>query len=86
MKFVECEWLDAARTGTWNAEDTFVPCMKVITRGWLREDEPDHITLVGTVVLEDGTYGEAIAIPRGCITSLKELTVELGESLLHSVS
>jgi hypothetical protein len=86
MKFVECEWDDAARTGRWHSADYVVPCSKVVSRGWLREDEPDHITLVSSIILEDGTFGEAIAIPRGCITALRELTVELGESLLHSVS
>lgn len=86
MKFVECEWDDAARTGKWTDKDTYLPVAKVVTRGWLREDESDRVVLVGSVILEDGTYGEAIAIPRGCITSLRELSVELGESLLHSVS
>jgi hypothetical protein len=86
MKFVECEWDDACRTGRWNEEDTILTLVKVVTRGWLREDEPDRVVLVGSVILEDGTFGEAIAIPRGCITALRELTIELGESLLHSVS
>lgn len=85
-KFVECLWNDAARVGRWLDADETITLVAVNTRGWLIKFEEDRIVVAGSFCDEDGTYGDAIAIPRGCITHVRELSAELGEDLLHYVS
>jgi hypothetical protein len=86
MKIVECLWIDAARVGRWLDEDETVTLQPVATVGWLIEDLDDRVVIAASFCGDDGSYGDAIAVPRGCIKSLVELSPNKGESLLHLMS
>lgn len=85
-KSVECVWKDACRVSRWLDADETLTLVVVQTRGFLIEALDDRIVVAGSFCEEDGTYGEAIAIPRGCIVHVRELSPELGEDLLHFMS
>lgn len=83
-KYVEVIWDDAASNSqTWvGVKDVAVPA-PVITRGWLVRDEPKFVSVASSIANEESesdTVGNTMTIPRGMITSMRELRVTTRKS------
>lgn len=71
--FVVVHWMDPASASGWSDDEeagelTPAACE---TRGYLRVNDPTHIVVYASRS-EDKGWGEGIAIPKGCITSMHE--------------
>jgi hypothetical protein len=76
-KFVEIIWDDAASNAeTWVSTKDITGPEQVITRGWLVREESKFVAVASSVSnedLEEDHVGNTITIPRGMITSMREL-------------
>ncbi len=75
-KIVIVEWLDACcDDDVWKSLDKVRKQKPVTVRtvGYLVKDEPDFVSVVNSIVLDDGMCGGDNTIPRGMIKSMKEL-------------
>jgi len=76
--FMEIVWLDTMSSGHgWCTEADLPEVVTVSTRGWLAKETELSITLVGSFYMHGGawTFGEAIAIPRCCFVSSRNMEV-----------
>lgn len=69
LKYVEVKWMDAHSTAQWvGVDEALPPLVPCVSRGWLIEDKPSHVTLAGTLALNStgdvSGFGEVISIPR----------------------
>lgn len=77
-RLVLVEWLDAcsddAGWKTWKKIQKQAPVL-VHSVGYVVRDEPDFLTIAGSLVLYDGTVDGDVTMPRPMIKSITELKV-----------
>ena len=71
MKHVEIEWYDANILHGWQSEPD---CPLALSKesGWIRHENDEKIVVVRGYS-ELGCYNSPMAIPKGCIKSIREL-------------
>ena len=69
---VEIEWIDSAFNPGWHKADTVRDVAYCKTTGYLVEKNKKRIN-VAMNVADNGDYGEAMAIPRSCVTKIRKL-------------
>jgi hypothetical protein len=72
-RLVAVEWLDAACDGGWQDEGHIPTVVQCSTVGWLWHEDEKYIAIVCTVS-EDGGINQTMAIPRGMITKIVDMT------------
>jgi hypothetical protein len=75
-KLVRVEWQDAAHFDDDHDDEGLPDPMTVITVGWLAKDEQDYVVVGRDLHPQDDSYRwrATMAIPRGCITAITELS------------
>jgi hypothetical protein len=71
-RLVIVSWDDANCLGVWADPSQIVEPSKCQTVGWLLRDEEGYVQIVATMA-EDGQYNQSMTIPRGMVTSIKDV-------------
>ena len=76
MRKVEINWVDSNVTHGWQM-DGELPCSLATCEslGYIKDEDNDKLVLVQTISNEGACMG-VLAIPKGCIKSIKELRVK----------
>lgn len=75
-KFYEISWLDIVSHSEWTTVDEKIRPVLSVTRGFLvktgKFEKLPYSVFAGTIC-EDGSFGEVIVIPDGCISKKTKL-------------
>ncbi len=75
MKHVQIEWIDANIQHGWQADHEDCHSAESFESGWiLYEDETEIVIVRG--YSKYGLYNSPMAIPKGCIKSVRELRLK----------
>lgn len=72
LRLVIVEWLDANCIGEWTSPNNWVEPAKCKTIGWVHKDDETYVQIVATLA-EDGDYNQSMTIPKGMVTSMKDV-------------
>ena len=72
-KLVEVTWQDSAFYKGWHPKGQHVAPSSCRTTGYLVEKTGRHVVVAMNSEDDDGGYGEAMAIPRSCISAIRKL-------------
>lgn len=71
-KLVEVEWQDAAQHRGWHKPNQLATVAQCRTIGYLIDDLKSHVVVAMSSEVT-GDYGDAMAIPRGCVVKITTL-------------
>lgn len=74
-RLVIVEWLDAACNSSWQDAGTVITPVKIWTAGFLLHEDEGHVMVSGSVS-EDGGFNQSMTVPRGMVTSIKDVLSE----------